>query len=308
VKKITVIGSLNMDLIVNTPRIPILGETILGNGFMTAPGGKGANQAVAAARLGAQVCMIGCVGNDSFGKDLIENLRVNNVSTEYIKVIDGVSTGVAIIVVKGGDNFIIVDPGANSRLTCEMIDSLEEVIKKSSMVVIQLEIPIETVYRAIKIAKKHGVKVLLNPAPAHKLSDDILSMVDIFTPNESESEIITGLPIKSVMDAKKAVMLLKEKGVANVIVTMGSKGAVYSSGNQIIHKPVDKVMAVDTTAAGDSFTGAIATAIMKRNCIDEAVNFANIVGTLTVMKRGAQPSLPFLQDVQNYKSLNSVIK
>lgn len=299
-QKITVIGSLNIDLVVNTPRVPVLGETILGSGFFTAPGGKGANQAVAAARLGGHVSMVGCVGNDIFGKNLLRNLTDNNVDIENVKVIENAPTGVAMITIKDGDNFIIVDPGANSALTPAMVNELEAQIKESFIVVIQLEIPFETVETAIKLAHKYGTKVLLNPAPARALSDELLKNIDIITPNEKECELITGLPIETIDAAKTATRFLMQKGIPQVIITMGSGGVVYNSENKICHKPTHKVTVVDTTAAGDSFTGAIAVALSEGNSIDEAVDFANIVGALTVTKSGAQRSLPISVDVDEF--------
>lgn len=304
--KITVIGSLNMDLVVNTPKVPSIGETLLGSGFMTVPGGKGANQAVAAARLGGQVSMIGCVGNDIFGKDLIKNLQDNRVDVKSVKIVDESSTGVAMIVVENGDNFIIVDPGANFRITPQMIDSIEMLIKSSYIIMLQLEIPYDIVDYAVNMAYQNNVKVLLNPAPARRLSDELLSKVDIFTPNELECEMITGIPIKSVEDAKTAVEYLRNKGIGNVIITMGKNGVVYNSGDSIIHKPVPKVKVMDTTAAGDSFSGAVAVALTESESIDEAVDFGNKVGTLTVMKKGAQISLPSRLDVDEFEK--TVIK
>ena len=300
--KITVVGSLNMDLVVTTPKVPVMGETILGSGFMTAPGGKGANQAVAAARLGGHVSMIGCVGGDIFGKDLIANLSGNNVVIDSVEVKESASTGIAVIIIKDGNNSIIVDPGANSMLTPGLAVKYEEVIKDSSIMVAQLEIPLETVEKSVALAKKHGVKVLLNPAPATKLSDELLARVDVFTPNETECEIITGIAVNSIDDAKRAVEFLNGKGIPQVIITLGEKGVVYNSGDRVVHKPVPDVKVVDTTAAGDSFTGAVAVALSQGKTIDEAVDFGNIVGTLTVTKRGAQISLPTLMDVENYIS------
>jgi len=297
---ITVIGSLNMDLVITTPQVPVMGETILGSDFMTAPGGKGANQAVAAARLGGNVSMIGCVGNDMYGMELMQNLLVNNVRVDHVKVEDATSTGVAIIIIQEGDNCIIVNQAANSLLTPDMINHSEELIKNSNLIVVQLEIPMETVVRALSIAKRHGVKVLLNPAPARKLSDEFLAMVDILTPNETECEIITGITINCIEDAKNAVEFLNQKGVPQVVVTMGGKGVVYNSSKGIQHKPAPVVQVVDTTAAGDSFSGAIALALSQGKYIDEAVDFANIVGPLTVMKKGAQTSLPTIKDVEDY--------
>jgi len=296
-KKIVVIGSLNMDLVVNTPRIPALGETVLGSGFFTAPGGKGANQAVAAARLGGSVSIVGCVGDDIFGKELKQNLLVNDVDIINVKVIENTPTGVAMITVKDGDNFIIVDPGANFCLTTDIIDELEDLIKDSFLVVIQLEIPFETVERAVESAHKHGVKVLLNPAPARALPDDLLEKIDIITPNEKECELITGLPVRNIDDAKAAVSFLMQKGIPQVVITMGSAGAVYNNGSKIMHKSAVKVKAVDTTAAGDSFSGAISVALTEGKSIDKAIDFANLVGALTVTKKGAQLSLPMRKNV-----------
>ena len=298
--EITVIGSLNMDLAINAPRVPVMGETILGSGFMTAPGGKGANQAVAAARLGGDVTMIGCVGDDIFGRNLVENLKSNGVETRHIKTLRGFPTGVAVILIKDGNNCIIVDPGANGKLRFEDIEGFEEIISRSRIAVLQLEIPLDTVERAIRAAKKHNVEVLLNPAPAVKLSDELLSMVDLLTPNETECEIITGMPIKNVEDAKKAVACLNGKGIKTVAVTMGGNGVVYNDGSKIMHKPVPEVKAVDTTAAGDAFSGALAVSIAQGKDINEATDFANIVGTLTVTKKGAQDSLPSLEDVEKF--------
>lgn len=303
---IIVIGSLNMDLVVKTPKIPQIGETILGSGFMTSPGGKGANQAVAAAKLGVNVVMAGCVGDDIFGENLMQNLSANHVNHENVKVIAGSPTGIAMIVVKDGDNFIIVDPGANSELSPSIVEDLENVIKGCNILIVQLEIPLNTIEKAIEIAKKHGVKVLLNPAPARKLSDDLLAKVDILTPNETECEIITGIRIKTIGDAGEAVAYLNNKGIPQVIVTLGSKGVIYNSGKNIIHKCVPKVKVVDTTGAGDSFTGAVAAALSQGKDIDSAVDFGNIVGTLTVMKNGAQASLPSIAEVNEYIAASTV--
>ncbi len=300
-KKITVIGSLNMDLVICTPRMPVMGETIIGSGFMTVPGGKGANQAVAAARLGGNVSMIGCVGGDIFGSRLIENLKDNNVDTANVAVIEECATGIAVILVKDGDNCIVIDQGANYKLMPETLEQLEEIIKDSFMVVVQLEIPIPTVYKAIEIARRHGIKVLLNPAPACQLDDSMLSQVDILVPNESECELITGISIKSVEDGKVAVKYLMDKGVPQVVVTLGSRGVLYNSGKDIVHKPALDVKAVDTTAAGDSFCGALAVAFSEGRGIDEAISFANLVGALTVQKKGAQSSLPTREEAEIFR-------
>lgn len=298
--KITVLGSLNMDMVINTPRIPAMGETIHGQGFATFPGGKGANQAVAAAKLGGDVEMIGCVGEDSFGRDLIGNLTKNNVKVENIRTIPRTSTGIAVIVIKDGNNFIILDSGANFKLQPEDVAKVSDIIKNSDILMLQLEIPLEVVERAITTAKDYGVKVLLNPAPGRFLTDELLSRIDILTPNESECEIITGISIKSVSDAENAVRYLMDKKIKQVVITLGSQGVVYNRDNEVIHKPVPEVKVVDTTAAGDSFSGALAVALSNNMTIDEAVDFANIVGTITVTRKGAQSSIPLLSEVDDF--------
>jgi len=302
--KILVVGSLNMDLVINTPKMPSLGETVLGRDFMTVPGGKGANQAVAIAKLGGEVRMIGCVGGDTFGNALIANLNDNNVDTKNIKIVESSPTGIAIIVVYDGDNFIIVDPGANQYLTPKIVDEYEPLIKESFLLVIQLEIPLPTVERAISLAKRHNVKVLLNPAPACPLSDSLLSMVDILIPNESECRSITGVHIKNANDAKTAAKYLLSRGISQLIITLGADGVIYNKADEIIYKPAHKVKVVDTTAAGDSFTAAIACAVSQNKSIDEAIEFANAVGGITVTKMGAQTSLPFLYEVIEFMKFN----
>jgi len=301
--RITVIGSLNMDLVISSPKIPILGETVLGKDFITIPGGKGANQAVAAARLGGKVCMAGCIGNDPFGRELLKNLSVNNVNIENIKIKDEYPTGIAFVVIVDGNNYIIVDPGANYSLVPEDIDDMSDVIKNSDMILLQLEIPLPVVERVVDTANSYGVKILLNPAPARQLDDHMLEKIDIFTPNESECGTITGQRIRNIQDAKDAVVYLNKKGISNVIVTLGDKGAVYNDGTKIIHRPAVDIQAVDTTAAGDAFSGAFAVAYAQGRAMDEAVNFANIAAALSVSKKGAQSSLPDLGNVSEFGAL-----
>jgi ribokinase len=298
--KVIVVGSLNMDLIINTAVIPAMGETVIGDSFMTAPGGKGANQAVAVAKLGEQVSILGCVGNDVFGIELIENLEKNYVDTENIKILDGISTGIAVIVVKDGNNFIIVEPGANHKLTPLMVEKKEDIIKGSSFMIVQLEVPLKTVETAISIAKRHGVEVVLNPSPFMPLSDEFLSKVDILILNETESQLLTGMRINSIEDAKKIISYIRKKGVRQVIVTLGGQGASYNKGDSILHIPVPDVEVVDTTGAGDAFAGAVVVALSQGKGIDEAIYYANMVGTITVMKKGAQPSLPNQLEVEEF--------
>lgn len=298
--KIVVAGSINMDLVISAPRLPVIGETILGSGFVTNPGGKGANQAVAAARLGCSVAMIGCVGDDFFGKNLIDNLKADGIDTGSIKILQGTPTGVAVILIEKGNNCIIVDPGANAMLEPGDMQNHEELIRNCDLVITQLEIPIETVKHVLKTAKKNNVRTLLNPAPAAELGSELLEMVDVLTPNETECEIMTGVKIKSIEDAKTAARILLGRGAKNVAVTLGANGAVYNCGERLIHKPAREVKVVDTTAAGDSFSGALAAALSDGADMDSAIDFANAVGSLTVTRKGAQTSLPYLSQVREY--------
>ncbi len=286
----------------NTPRIPVMGETIMGDGFMTIPGGKGANQAVAAARLGGEVTMIGNVGGDLFGVSLKENLNINHVDSQHVKTLDNVPTGVAIVVVKEGNNCIILDSGANFKISPEDISDVESVIKDSDILLLQMEIPQDAIERAVDIACKYGIKVLLNPAPARVLSNDFLAKIDILTPNESECEYITGLKLRTIEDARISVKCLIEKGIKQAVVTLGGRGVIYNNGDEIIHKPVPEVEVVDTTAAGDSFIGALAVALTEGMSIDDAIDFANAVGTITVTRKGAQTSLPFREELGKSRS------
>ena len=303
--KICVIGSLNMDLVIESPKQPIMGETIMGKGFFTTQGGKGANQAVAIAKLGGNVTMIGCIGDDDLGKQLKENLVTNNINADSVNVINNISSGVAVITVVNGDNCIIVDSGANNLLTPELIKANQNKIIDSKMIVMQMEIPFKSILEAVTIAKKNNVKVLLNPAPAKPLPDSLLCDIDILTPNETECEIITGIKINSIEDAETAVEYLVKKGVKQVFVTMGEKGVVYNDGEKISHQAPPKTVAVDSTAAGDSFTAAIALKLSEGSEIEEAVRFANQVGALTVSRKGAQASLPTYEEVVSLTSIRN---
>ena len=300
-KNICVIGSLNMDLVVNVDTMPKPGQTLLGGNFKEVPGGKGANQAVAMARLGGKVSMIGKVGNDSFGKTLINALNNDNVNTNHIHTAN-CSTGVAFITVdKNAQNAIVVAPGANFELSKDDIDKNIDCIKNSDIVVIQLETPLETVKYALQIAKDLNKYTILNPAPAIKLNDDIIKNVDLLTPNETELEIISEMKIESKDDINKAAKKMIEKGIKELIVTLGSKGSLYINEEKSFFKSAYKVEAVDTTAAGDSFTGALAVALSNNKNISESMDFASKVGALSVMKEGAQSSLPTLKDVDNFR-------
>lgn len=300
-KNICVIGSLNMDLVVNVDKMPKPGQTIIGSNFKEVPGGKGANQAVAMARLNGNVSMIGKVGEDGFGQTLINSLKNDKVDTTYIQTAK-CSTGVALITVdKNAQNSIVVSPGANFEVKEEDIDNNIEAIKNSDIVVLQLETPLNTIKYALNKAKELNKYTILNPAPAVKLDDEIIKNVDLLTPNETELEIISGVSIENEEDIQKAAQIMIEKGVKELIVTLGSKGSLYINKEKSMFKKAYKVEAVDTTAAGDSYTGALAVALSKDKNIEEAMDFASKVGALSVLKEGAQSSLPTLEDVNNFR-------
>ena len=300
-KNICVIGSLNMDLVVNVDTMPKPGQTIIGSNFKEVPGGKGANQAVAMARLNGNVSMIGKVGEDGFGQTLINSLKNDKVDTTYIQTSKG-ATGVALITVdKNAQNSIVVSPGANFEVKEDDIDNNIEAIKNSDIVVLQLETPLNTIKYALNKAKELNKYTILNPAPAVKLDDEIIKNVDLLTPNETELEIISGVSIETEEDIQKAAQIMIEKGVKELIVTLGSKGSLYINKEKSMIKKAYKVEAVDTTAAGDSYTGALAVALSQDKNIEDAMDFASKVGALSVLKEGAQSSLPTLEDVKNFR-------
>ena len=300
-KNICVIGSLNMDLVVNVDTMPKPGQTIIGSNFKEVPGGKGANQAVAMARLNGNVSMIGKVGQDGFGQTLINSLKNDKVDTTYIQTAKG-ATGVALITVdKNAQNSIVVSPGANFEVKEDDIDNNIKAIKNSDIVVLQLETPLNTIKYALNKAKELNKYTILNPAPAVKLDDEIIKNVDLLTPNETELEIISGVSIETEEDIQKAAQIMIEKGVKELIVTLGSKGSLYINKEKSMFKKAYKVEAVDTTAAGDSYTGALAVALSQDKGMEEAMDFASKVGALSVLKEGAQSSLPILEDVENFR-------
>lgn len=285
--KIVVIGSMNMDYVVNVNKLPKKEETISATSFTTSIGGKGANQAFAAKKLGAEVFMIGAVGNDEAGRIIIERMTEENIHTSRIETVN-VPTGNAMITVEeSGSNTIVVYPGANDYVSKNIIDKNEDVIKEADFIILQLEIPIESVEYAVKLAKKYNKKVILNPAPAKKIPEELYGFIDILTPNETELESLS-----EEKDIKNGAKLLLCKGVKEVVVTIGDKGCYYlSKEDEFIINSIE-VKAIDTTAAGDSFNGALAVGLCERKNMKETLKFANIVGALTTTKHGAESSLP----------------
>ncbi|MBS4208896.1 ribokinase [Bacillus sp. FJAT-50079] len=285
---ITVVGSINMDLVVETTTLPMQGETNFGKSFSTVPGGKGANQAVAAARLGGKVQMIGCVGDDLFGEELLSNLRREQIMIDHIQRVQNTATGIANILLSEGDNRIIVVPGANDKLTPERIEQLTAQIVESKIVIVQLEIPTNTVLKTLEICKTNNIPVLLNPAPATGFSPKMIDLSTFVTPNETECEQIFGADYEHAL----------EKYPNQVIVTLGKKGAQFFNGEKHVVVKSFETNAIDTTGAGDTFNGAFAYAISQNYPFEDAIEFANAAASLSVEKFGAQGGMPRLEDVK----------
>jgi len=288
-----------MDLIARAPRIPQPGETIIGGDFHTAPGGKGANQAVAAARLGARVSMVGRVGCDAFAESLLNNLTAAGVDHAFVVQDPEAPTGVALIVVDdAGQNSIVVASGANMHLSPADVDRAKSAIAGADALLLQLESPLETVTRAAEVARAHGVRVILNPAPARSLPAALLSLVDVLIPNESETALLTGMSVNNQAEAEAAASTLRGMGVGTVILTLGERGALLAQAGTAELVPAFEVMPVDTTAAGDAFVGGFAVALAEGESLAEAVRWGNAAGALATTKLGAQPSLPTRQAVE----------
>lgn len=299
--KIVVVGSSNMDLVVKSPRIPAVGETILGEDFIMTPGGKGANQAVAAAKLGAEVYLIAKLGDDVFGEQSLSNLMKEGVDTEYVTRTEKAPSGVALITVDpAGNNVIVVAPGANQTLSPEDVKRTQSAIASAGALIAQLEVPLETIKFAAHSANDCGVLFILDPAPAQKLSPALLEMVDVLTPNETEARILTGIEVTNEDSARLAAKNLLESGVKAVILTMGAKGFLLTDDEKTEFVPAIKVNAVDATAAGDAFTGSLAVGLAQQKTLSEAASFANYVATLSVMKMGAQSSMPTREAVDSF--------
>ena len=301
--KVVVIGSLNMDLVTRAPRLPRGGETLIGQSFATVSGGKGANQAVAAARLGAQVSMVGCVGSDAYGEELRGALMVEQIDCQAVSTVEG-SSGVALIVVDdNSQNAIVIVAGANGALTPQVIDRFDAVLQAADVIICQLEVPDATVGHALKRGRELGKIVILNPAPASRpLPADWYASIDYLIPNESEASALSGLPVDSLASAETAATRLIALSAGKVIITLGAQGSMFANGTGFEHFPAPTVKAVDTTAAGDTFVGGFAAALASGKTEAEAIRFGQVAAALSVTRAGAQPSIPTLSEVQAYKA------
>ena len=301
--KVVVVGSLNMDLVTRASRLPRAGETLIGQTFSTVPGGKGANQAVASARLGAKVAMVGCVGSDAYGTQLRDALRVEGIDCQAVSTVDG-SSGVALIVVDdSSQNAIVIVAGSNGALTPDSLQAFDAVLQAADVVVCQLEVPMDTVGFTLKRGRELGKTVILNPAPASEpLPAEWYASIDYLIPNESEATALSGITVDSLDSAKLAASQLIKAGAGRVIITLGSQGALFTDGQTFEHLLAPKVKAVDTTAAGDTFVGGFAAALASGKSEAEAIRFGQVAAALSVTRAGAQPSIPTLHDVQGFVS------
>lgn len=285
-KNITVIGSMNIDMMVQVDRLPVPGETILSKNLEILPGGKGMNQAVCAAKLGAAVTMAGCIGEDEYRNFLLNTLKQNQIETKYIHSVKDISTGMAIVTTSNTDNTIVVVPGANACVDKNYVKSLEEVILASDLVMLQLEIPLETVYEIIDFCYVNSIKVILNPAPAKPLRLDYIEKVTYCIPNETELQLIFQKPYEEVL----------KDYPGKIIMSAGKDGAYFHNGEKLVHCKAVPAKVVDTTGAGDAFNGAIAVAALAGKTLEEAVMFANQIAAYTISYKGAQGAMP---DIDN---------
>jgi ribokinase len=299
-KKIIVVGSSNTDMVVKTDELPLPGETKLGGVFFMNAGGKGANQAVAAARMGGHVTLVTRLGNDIFGRETIAGLKKEKIDISYVFIDEVSPSGVALIMVNGmGENCIVVAPGANANLLPTDIEKVKN-ISDAEIILIQLEIPIQTVKVVTKIAKQNGQRLIINPAPAQKLDDEVLRDLFLITPNESEARLLTGIDVKDETSASQAARFLLNKGVQNVIITLGSAGAYFQNSHLKIKVDAPVLHAVDTTAAGDTFSGALAVAISEIENWEKAIQFAVEAASLSVTRLGAQASIPYRTELKSF--------
>lgn len=296
---VVVVGSLNMDLIVRAPRLPVGGETLAGHDFSTAPGGKGANQAVAAARLGARVAMVGCVGDDAYGSELRDGLLAEGIDCSAVEVAGGVPSGIASILVDdAGQNAIVIVAGGNGEMSPARVERHEALLANAEVVIVQLEVPAATVEATLSRAHALGRTVILNPAPAvGPLPAHWYGMVDYLIPNESEAALLTGLPVDSPETALQAAQRLLEAGARRVLITLGRQGVLYADAGRHLHVPVTPVVAVDTTAAGDTFVGGFAAGLAEGISLEAAIALGQQAAALAVTRPGAQPSIPYRHEL-----------
>lgn len=299
--KILVIGSSNTDMVVKTSRFPASGETILGGDFFMNPGGKGANQALAAKRLGGNVSFLGKIGNDIFGRQAMQSLKEGGVNVDSVRIDPEKPSGIALITVDSkGENSIVVAPGSNDTLLPNDINETFPEFESSDIILLQLEIPLETINYVAEIAHKKKKKVILNPAPATHLSDKLLKNLYMLIPNETEAALLTGISIADEESAKQAALVLKSKGVEVIIITMGAAGAFVMTDEFAKMIKTPKVVAIDTTAAGDTFCGALVAKLSRNSKLEDALNFATAAAAICVTRMGAQPSIPFEEEVDEF--------
>ena len=297
--RIVVLGSINMDLVATTPALPQPGETVMGSSFATLPGGKGANQAVAAARLGADVRMVGRVGDDAFGPMLRASLEANGVGVEDVMTTAGTSSGIAVILLDDErQNYIVGIYGANMACDELQVQAARRALDGADALLLQMEIPLDVSLEAAETARRMGVRVIHDPAPPSELPDSAYGAFDIIAPNQSEAEVLTGVTVHSIDSALEAARILRSRGARTAIVKLGEQGVVYAAGEHAGHVPAFEVDAIDTVAAGDGFAGALAVALAEGQPLDRAVRFAAAAGALVVTKRGAQDAMPDRAEVE----------
>lgn len=295
--RIIVIGSSNTDMVVKSSVLPKPGETILGGTFLMNAGGKGANQAVAAARLGGNVTLVAKVGNDIFGKQSIDGFKTEKINTDFVFIDKGTPSGTALIMVnEEGENCIVVAPGANAQLLPADIEQVKD-ISDAVIILMQLEIPMETIEVVAKIAKANHQKIIINPAPAQKLSDELLNGLFLITPNEIEATLLTGIKVEDEKTASQAADIFLSKGVQNVIITLGKQGAYFQNKDVQFKTAAPVVRAMDTTAAGDTFSGALTVAVTEKMSWQQAVQFAVAAASISVTRMGAQASVPYRKEI-----------
>ncbi|MBV7298401.1 ribokinase [Enterovibrio paralichthyis] len=304
--KLVVLGSVNADHVLQVPSFPRPGETLHGRNYQVIPGGKGANQAVAAARLNADIGFIACVGDDPFGINIRESFKCDGINIGGVKMQADCPTGIAMIQVSdSGENSICISAEANAKLTAQAVEPELERIRQAEYLLMQLETPMDGIERAAQVAKEHGTKVILNPAPARELPESLLACVDIITPNETEAEVLTGIKVDDEVTAKAAAAKLHEKGIETVMVTLGAKGVYVSLQGEGKIVPGFRVEAIDTTAAGDTFNGAFVTGLMESMPLESAIKFAHAAAAISVTRFGAQTSIPTREEVDAFLQQNA---